>query len=68
MDAASSHQIPGRGAPRLLEHCVALARVTGSEGPTARVRLERELGCELADLLVEALAYRRRPRPAVLPV
>jgi hypothetical protein len=64
MDAASSHHIAGRGAPRLLRHCAAVARITASEGPSARDRLERELGCELADLLVGALAHGRQARPA----
>jgi hypothetical protein len=54
----------GRGAPRLLEHCAALARITGSEGPSARIRLEHALGCELADFLVGALAPGQHPRLA----
>jgi hypothetical protein len=68
MDAASSHRIRGRGAPRLLEHCAAVARITASEGPSARDRLERELGCELTDLLVGALVSSRGTRPAVVCV
>lgn len=56
MDAASSIQVDPRGAPRLLEHCAVLDRLTASNAPSARVRLERELGCELATLLVGALA------------
>jgi hypothetical protein len=48
--------LDGRGAPRLLEHCAALARVTGGERPSARARLELELGGDLADLLIGALA------------
>ena len=56
MDAASPQQAGGRGAHRLLHHCSALARVTASEGPSARDRLESELGCELTRLLIGALA------------
>jgi hypothetical protein len=63
MDAAPFHT-RGKGAPRLLEHCAAFARITGSEGLSARARLERELGCELADLLVDALANGPQRRPA----
>lgn len=63
MDAASGQQFVGRGAPRLLEHFAALERVTGREEPSARSRLELELGGELADLLVGALARIGRPRP-----
>jgi hypothetical protein len=53
----------GRGAPRLLEHCAALERVTGGEGPSARARLELELGDDLANLLIGALAGPGRGRP-----
>ncbi|MGH3023801.1 MAG: hypothetical protein ACRDNI_09120 [Gaiellaceae bacterium] len=63
MDAASGHQIHGRGAPRLLEHFALLERVTSREEPSARARLELELGGELADLLVGALARAGRPWP-----
>jgi hypothetical protein len=63
MDAAPFHP-RGGGAARLLEHCAALARITGTEGLSARARLERELGSELADLLVGALAHGPQPRPA----
>jgi len=33
-----------------------MERLTGADGPTGRVRLERELGLDLAELLVGALA------------
>ena len=56
MDAAPAQHLDGRGAPRLLEHCAALERVTRGERPSARARLELELGGELAALLVAALA------------
>jgi len=57
MDAAPAHDLQGRGVPRLLRHFAALERLTGDlDGPTGRMRLERELGCELAELLVAALA------------
>jgi hypothetical protein len=56
MDVASPQQVGGHGAPRLLCHCDALARVTASERPSARDRLELELGCELAGLLIDALS------------
>jgi len=68
MDAASFRQIQARGAPRLLQHCAAFARITGAEGPSARARLELELGCELADLLVGALASGCRPRATLAAV
>jgi hypothetical protein len=65
--AASTQDLHSRGAPRLLEHCAALERVTGGEGPSARARLELELGGDLAELLVGALAApgRRRRLAAV---
>lgn len=66
MDAASIQYLHGRGAPRLLEHCAALERVTSGERPSARVRLELELGGELAALLVGALAGVGRVRPEAL--
>jgi hypothetical protein len=68
MDAASPQQVGGQGAPRLLRHCDALARVTSSERPSARDRLELELGCELARLLVDALSGDRRARHCLAAV
>lgn len=56
MDAASSQQLRRRGAPRLLDDCAAFERLAASEGPSARARLESELGRELAVLLLGALA------------
>ena len=56
MDAASSQQLRRRGAPRLLDDCAALERLAASEGPSARARLESELGRELAALLLGAVA------------
>jgi hypothetical protein len=57
MDARPGHDLQGRGVPRLLRDVDALERLTGDAGaPTGRVRLERELGYELAQLLVGALA------------
>jgi hypothetical protein len=56
MDAASS--LPShaaRGAPRLLAHCAALGRAMEFEHGSAWVRLERELGRDLAQLLLVAL-------------
>ena len=57
MDAAAAHDLHGRGVLRLLRHFAALERLTAdSDGPSGRARLEREVGCDLADLLVIALA------------
>ncbi len=56
MDAAPAQGFEGRGAPRLLEHFAAFERITSGDGPSARIRLEREVGWELAELLVGALA------------
>jgi hypothetical protein len=66
MDAASSQRLHGAGAPRLLAHFAALDRVTAGETGTARVRLEDELGSELAGRLVSALVGRGGRRPAFL--
>ena len=63
MDAASSQQLRRRGAPRLLDDCAALARLAAGEGPSARARLESELGLELAALLLGALASAADRRP-----
>jgi hypothetical protein len=55
MDAA--YDLHGRGVPRLLRHFAAFERLTDDlDGPSALVRLEQELGCDLAELLVAALA------------
>jgi hypothetical protein len=47
------------GLSRLVGDCEALARILGDGHPPARMRLECELGSELATRLVGALA--RRP-------
>jgi hypothetical protein len=60
MDAAPAHDLSGRGAPRLLRHFAALELLTRAEEPSGRTRLEHELGCDLAALLVGALAPSRR--------
>jgi hypothetical protein len=51
MDAAASLESTGRGAPRLLSHCAALGRLIEPERGTAWIRVEHELGKELAQLL-----------------
>ena len=57
MDAAPAHDLHGRGAPRLLRHFAALDLLTrDGDGPCVRARLERELGCDLTGLLLDALA------------
>jgi hypothetical protein len=56
MDAASSFPLhAARGAPRLLAHCAALGRGMDLERGSAWARLERELGRDLAQLLLVAL-------------
>jgi hypothetical protein len=64
MDAASSQQLRRRGAPRLLDDCAALERLAAAERPSARARLETELGHELAALLVGALTVMAERRTA----
>ena len=57
MDAAApsfTPAVPG-GAPRLLSHCTAFSRLIELEGGTAWARLERELGHDLAQLLLVGL-------------
>ncbi len=53
--ALSDDAIARRGASRLLAHCARLAGAV-DDRPSARTRLEGELGLELARLLVDALA------------
>jgi hypothetical protein len=61
MDDPEIQGLQGRGAPRLLSDFAALERITEGEGPSGRHRLELEVGCDLADFLVTALA-RSAPR------
>jgi hypothetical protein len=63
MDAASSQQVGARGAPRLLHVCAALERSSVGARPSARARLESEVGSDLAELLLGALVTGRRRRP-----
>jgi hypothetical protein len=57
MEAAAAHDLHGRGVPRLLLHFAAFERLTSDvEIPSGRLRLERELGSDLAEFLVCALA------------
>lgn len=59
MEPAPAHDLHGRGVPRLLRHFAAIDRLTGEvDAPSGRARLEVELGCDLAGLLVWALARR----------
>lgn len=60
MEPAPAHDLHGRGVPRLLRHFAAIDRLTGDvDGPSGRARLEVELGCDLAGLLVWALVARQ---------
>jgi hypothetical protein len=61
MDGPAIERLQRRGAPRLLADFAALERITEGDGPSGRDRLELEVGFELADFLVSALA-RRVPR------
>ena len=58
--AAPGHSQVRSGNSRILAHCAGLARVTGQERASARVRLESALGDELAQRLVGALAAESR--------
>jgi hypothetical protein len=66
VDAVGPRFRRSQGASRLLEHYEALARLTGRDGASARVRLESALGPELASRLVGALAERRARPPALV--
>jgi hypothetical protein len=61
MDGPPIQRLQSRGAPRLLADFAALERITDGDGPSGRQRLELEVGWELADFLVGALA-RSAPR------
>ena len=56
MDDPAIHRLRGRGASRLFADFAALERITEGDGPSGRDRLELEVGFELADFLVSALA------------
>jgi hypothetical protein len=63
MAAAPADDLQGRGAPRLLRHVAVLDLLAESrERPCGRLRLERELGSDLAAFLVGALARGARER------
>ena len=55
MDAAAASESAARGAPRLLSHCAAFGRIIEEERGTAWVRLEHELGKDMAQLLLVGL-------------
>jgi hypothetical protein len=67
MEAAPAHDLPGRGAPRLLRHVAALECLKPAEGPSGRARLETEVGWDLAQLLIGALAHPGRAAAAAEP-
>jgi hypothetical protein len=62
MTEAAAPAAGGRGSDLLLRHCTALSDAV--ERPPAFTRLEELVGCELARMLVVALAGRRRDRLA----
>ena len=49
-----------RAAARLYAHCALIGRMTTCSGSPAQLRLEQELGPELARILVAALATNLR--------
>ena len=61
MEDPPIHRLQRRGASRLLADFAVLERITEGDGPSGRHRLELEVGYELADFLVSALA-RTAPR------
>lgn len=67
MDAAPAHEPRRRGAPRLLDDFATFDRLTSGEGPSGRLRLELEVGWELAEFLVGALSRVRSPRRCAVP-
>jgi hypothetical protein len=66
--AAPSQGLAARGAPRLLEHCAAMERLTSAAPARAHARLEHELGGHLARLLCRALAPVPGDRAAFLSI
>lgn len=67
MDAAhESRPRAGGGMSRLLDHCETIARITGTGHGNALLRLETEIGSELARRLVGALARGRGRRLVIV--
>jgi hypothetical protein len=61
--ARAPHGRSGGGLARLAEHCDTIGRVTTARRANALLRLEGELGPDLARRLVGALARGGRPLP-----
>ena len=57
---------PGGGFARLVAHCDTIGRMTTDRRAHALLRLEGELGPDLARRLVGALARGGRPSPLAL--
>ena len=65
MNAAAAQPFQGRGVHGILDDLDVLERVTTGDGPSARERLEDELGDELAAFLIVALTSARERRPCL---
>jgi hypothetical protein len=65
MSAAAAQPFQARGVRGILDDLDVLERVTTADGPTARERLEDELGDELTAFLVVALTSPRERRACV---
>ncbi|HWB55723.1 MAG TPA: hypothetical protein VG479_02170 [Gaiellaceae bacterium] len=65
MNAAAAQPFQARGVRGILDDLDGLERLTTGHGPSARERLEDELGDELAAFLVVALTSAREPRPCL---
>lgn len=68
MNAAAAHTAPApaRGTSLLLDHCSLVGRLTGPGRASARERLERRVGQDLARVLVRGLSGDHRVRPLLL--
>jgi predicted Ser/Thr protein kinase len=68
MNAAAAQPFQARGERGILDDLEVLERLTTGDGPSARERLEHELGDELAAFLVVALTSARERRPCLAGV
>ena len=65
MSAAAAQPFRAQGVRGILDDLDVLERVTTGDCPSARERLEAELGDELADFLVVALTSPRERGPCL---